>query len=163
MIKATLDHTFQNLFSSFGQTLAAVTMTVSMGKVLTEYYFALLMTVICVVIGTFSYIDIIKRKPHLKRRPFHNYVYSAYEGLVENETDKAVNNTMEGQKKLLTSGTPKKKLVNHSFQYSGSTQNLTSLGSPRLGKTIKKSWKCYEKKGCLNLIVISNDTQHFVR
>lgn len=133
---STVDHTFHGLCSSFGQSVAAATLMVSIGKYFTPYYFIYMMLIICLVIGAFTYLDKISKKPHTNRGAFQNYVCSVYDQYTGREIESALYAIGEQQSKMLTAGTPKNQARIH--RYNGSSSNLPGLESPRLNRKLRK-------------------------
>ena len=138
IVDGTVDHTFSSLIHTIGQSIAAATLMVSIGKALTQYYFCLMMTLIIMIIGTLSYIDILRRRPQINRGYIQNYIYTAYERITEKEVDTAIYNIMDQQAKLLTNATPKNQAVRRFHKHGESSHSLMSLESPKLGRKQKR-------------------------
>ena len=138
--RGTLDHTFSNLFSTVAKSITAVTLTVSIGKALTQYYFVILMAILIIIMGTLSYIDLIRKQPQARRGYFQNHLYAAYERVTERHIDTVLYNIASQQSKLLTNSTPRNQSAHHQLSnISGSDPNLAAFGSPRLGNKCKKA------------------------
>ena len=135
---STIDHTFSNLFSTIGKSITAVTLIVSIGKAVTQYYFVILMTIIIIIIGTLSYIDLMRKYPGLKKGFIQNRIYKAYERFTERDVDRALYNIMNQQAKLLTHSTPKNQAAHRMSPLVGSNLSLSTLDSPRFSSKYRK-------------------------
>ena len=141
ILRGTVDHSFPQLFSTIGQAVAATTLIVSVGKIFTQYYFIFVMAAILLVIGTFSYIDVILKSPQAKRSSLQNYMYSVYERYTGKEVESVLYSLTEQQAKMLTTGTPKNLsgIQLHaikSTRFGGSNTNLAE--TPKLKRKQKR-------------------------
>ena len=139
LLGGSLDYTFSQLISTFGKSITAATLLVSIGKAVTDHYFFILMTIIAVIVGTLSYIDFTRKQLQVERGYFQNRIYTAYEKLIEEkEVDSALYSIVNQQAKLLTSSTPKNQAARSLGRNSGSNSNLSSLESPKFGSKQNK-------------------------
>lgn len=135
---STIDHTFPSLFSTIGKSITVVTLIVSIGKALTQYYFFILMTIIIIIIGTLSYIDLMRKHPGLKRGFIQNHIYKAYEKFTERDVDSSLYNIINQQAKILTNSTPKNQAARRLSPMIGSNPNLSTLDSPSFSSKYRK-------------------------
>ena len=138
-----MDHTFNGLFISLGQAMSVVTITASVGKLCSDYYFYPMMFIVSLMVILISYVDQLRKQPQHTRGPLQNYLCSLCEG----GEGKVVHSALYGildQQKALVPGAHRNKatLIKNAStgKFKASNSNLyCESPSRKIDKKAKKS------------------------